>query len=272
MLTSDPNSGLNSMGLQGVNIQFSMLSPSCPSAGVLIRELYRVFGMTGEGPPDDLDLAVFESMFPVEEGDRLDLQRSLADDQLRRIHRECRQTLDDLLTSMSGDALLAELSDGPRLTKAQFDRLTAGSLWYSLVSSLDRRDPGGLPVPAPGLSGLEIPFKARFQMTVVGSLVLKLDITLVFIREGDLAKLAAEAARARKPISGRLQRLLRSDFVRHIRNSLAHGTFEQVIVGIRFSDEDKIVTATPGFLDYLSTCLSLAQLQAAAAGVRRVGH
>jgi len=42
--------------------------------------------MTGEGPPDDLDLAVFESMFPVEEGDRLDLQRSLADDQLLRIH------------------------------------------------------------------------------------------------------------------------------------------------------------------------------------------
>ena len=133
---------------------------------------------------------------------------------LRRIHRECRETLDSLLTAMSGDALLVELSEGPRLTNAQFDRLTAGSLWYSLVSSLDKRDPGGLPVRAPPFSGLELPFKARFQMTVFGSLVLKLYITLVFIREGDLAKLTAEAARARQPVSGRLQKPLRSDYVR----------------------------------------------------------
>ena len=102
-----------------------------------------MFGMPGEGPPDDLDLAVFESMFPVEEGDHYDLQRSLGDDGLRRIHRECSETLDSLLTAMSGDALLVELSEGPRLTNAQFDRLTAGSLWYSLVSSLDKRDPQG---------------------------------------------------------------------------------------------------------------------------------
>jgi len=107
-------------------------------------------------------------------------------------------------------------------------------------------------------------------MTVFGSLVLKLYFTLVFIREADLAKLALESARARKPVSGRLLKLLRSDFVRNIRNSLAHGTFEHVIVGIRFSDDDTIVTATPGFVDHLAACLSVAQLQAAAAGLRRV--
>lgn len=236
---------------------------------MLLREFYTVFGMPGEGPPDDLDLAPFESMFPVEECDRLELRRSLDDDRLRRVHRECRETLDALLTAMSGDALLAELSEGPRLTNAQFERLTAGSLWYSLVSSLDQRGPGGVAVSPPPFSGLEMPFKARFQMTVFGSLVLKLYIALVFIREGDLATLAAEAARVRKPVSGRLQKLLRSDFVRHIRNSLAHGTFEQAIVGIRFSDGDKTITATPGFLGHLGICLSVAQLQAAAAGIRR---
>jgi hypothetical protein len=239
---------------------------------VLLCEFYRVFGVPGEGPPDDLDLAALESMFLVEEGDQLDLQRSLGDDRLRRIHRECREALDSLLTAMSGNALLVELSAGPRLTNVQFDRLTAGPLWYSLVSSLDKRDPGGLPAPPPPFSGLELPFKARFQMTVFGSLVLKLYTSLVFIREGDLAKLTAEAARERKPVSGRLQKLLRSDFVRHIRNSLAHGTFEQVIVGIRFSDGDTIITATPGFLDHLATCLSVAGLQAAAAGLRRASN
>ena len=229
--------------------------------------------MPGEGPPEGLDLTVFDSMFPVNENDRHDLQRSLGDDGLRRKHRECRDTLDSLLTAMSGNTLLVELSEGSPLTSAQFDRLTAGSLWYSLVSSLDKRDPAGLPVPPPQFSGLEMPIEARFKMTVFGSLVLRLYIALVFIREGDLAKLTAEAARARKPVSGRLLKLLRSDFVRHIRNSLAHGTFEHVIVGIRFSDDDTIITATPRFLDHLATCLSLAQLQAAAAGLRRAnGH
>jgi hypothetical protein len=50
-------------------------------------------------------------------------------------------------------------------------------------------------------SELEIPLKARFQMTVFGSLVLRFYIALVFIREGDLASLAAEAAKARKAVS-----------------------------------------------------------------------
>src|ERR1035438_8148639 len=76
-----------------------MLASSCPPAGALLREFYKVFGMPGEGPLDDLDLAVFESMFPVEEGDRYDLQRSLGDDGLRRIHRECSETLDSLRDS-----------------------------------------------------------------------------------------------------------------------------------------------------------------------------
>ena len=241
---------------------------SSPPASVLLREFYRVFGMPGEGPPPNLDLRVFDSMFPVEENERELLQHSLGDDRLRRIHRECRELLESLATAMAGDTLIRELSEGSRLTSAQFDRLTAGSLWHSLVSSIDQRDPAGFPVsPFPEL---EIPFKARFQMTVFGSLVLRVYIALVFIREGDLTSLTAEAAKARKPVSGRLQKLLRSDFVRHIRNSLAHGTFENVIVGIRFSDGDTTIIATPGFLNHLATCLSLAQLQAATAALCRV--
>lgn len=243
---------------------------SSPPASVLLGEFYKVFGMPGEGPQDDLNLAPFDSMLPVEEHERHSVQSSLADRGLRRMHRECREMVDSLMTAMAGDALLRELSEGSCLTNAQFDRLTAGSLWHSVMGSLDERDAAGLPISPPPFSELEIPLKVRFQMTVFGSLVLRLYIALVFIREGDLATLAAEAARARKPVSGSLQKLLRSDFVRHIRNSLAHGTFEQVIVGIRFADETTIIIATPGFLNHLTTCLSLAQLQAAAAGLRRL--
>jgi hypothetical protein len=170
---------------------------------------------------------------------------------------------------MAGNALIEELSEGSPLTDSQFHRLSAGCHWSLLVSSLDRRDRAGLPVLPPEYSDSEMPIHSQLQMTVVGPLVLKLYITLVFT-QADLARLALEPARARKPISGRLLRLLRSDFVRNIRNSLAHGTFEPVMVGMRFSDGDNIITATPGFLGHLSMCLSLAQLQAAAASFRRV--
>lgn len=130
---------------------------------MLLREFYRVFGMPGEGPPEGLDLAVFDSMFPVSDDDRHDLQRSLGDDGLCRKHRECRETLDSLLTAMSGNALLVELSEGSPLAGAQFDRLTAGSLWYSLISSLDRRDPGGFRHPRHNSLGLRCRSKLDFR-------------------------------------------------------------------------------------------------------------
>lgn len=77
---------------------------------------------------------------------------------------------------MSGDGLLAELSEGTRISNAQFDRLTAGSLWYSLVRSLDKRDPARLPPLPPPLTWIEMPFKARFLMIIFGSMLLTLYI------------------------------------------------------------------------------------------------
>jgi len=60
------------------------------------------------------------------------------------MHRECKELLESLETAIAGDTLIRELSAGFRLTSAQFDRLTSGSLWSSLVSSIDQRDPEGL--------------------------------------------------------------------------------------------------------------------------------
>lgn len=54
-------------------------------------------GCPGEGPPDDVDLAVFEEMFPVDEGNRRDLWQSFREGTLQRMHRKCKVTLDSLL-------------------------------------------------------------------------------------------------------------------------------------------------------------------------------
>lgn len=73
-----------------------------------------------------------------------------------------------------------------------------------------------------------------------------------------------------KPACGRIVKLLRSDYVRHLRNALAHGSFERTFVGVSFQDDEVKIIATPGFLNHLATCISLAQLQAAAALSRAV--
>jgi hypothetical protein len=97
--------------------------------------------MPGEGPQPTLDLRDLDAMFPVEESERAELKHSLGDDRLRRKHGECRDLLESLATAMAGDALMRELSEGSCITRAQFDRLTAGTLWFSQVSSIDQRDP-----------------------------------------------------------------------------------------------------------------------------------
>ncbi|MGB7583512.1 MAG: hypothetical protein WBM11_01610 [Terriglobales bacterium] len=105
-------------------------------------------------------------------------------------------------------------------------------------------------------------------MTVHGSLVLRLYIALVYMREGTLNDLIAASARAGGPCSGRVRKLLNSDYVRRIRNALSHGSFYACIAGIVFRDDGKVIVATPGFLGWLSTWLTLIQLQALAASCR----
>lgn len=170
---------------------------------------------------------------------------------------------------MAGESLLKELSEGAEITAAQFERLTCGSLWYSMLAAIDVRNAHNLPVPLPAFAGINLPLQVRFQATVFGSLILRLYVALVFIREGELLAVTREAARMKKPASGRIVRLLRSDYVRHLRNALAHGTFERTFVGVAFQDGNAKILSTPAFLNHLSACISLAQLQAAAAVTRR---
>ena len=44
-------------------------------------------------------------------------------------------------------------------------------------------------------------------------------------------------------------RLFNSDYIRHIRNSLSHGTFKANIAGVYFNDNSYEIVATTGFLD-----------------------
>ncbi|MCK6450126.1 MAG: hypothetical protein L6R19_04575 [Alphaproteobacteria bacterium] len=235
------------------------------SVGDLLREFYRTFGMPDECPPPDVNVTTaFGDHVPPEEVDIL--RAALADNAARRQLHNCRALLDDLATRLTSEELLRELSGIALPAGRSVEELSLGVFWFALAGALDRRD-SGLPV-TPFDAKIDLPLPLKVQMTIQGSLVLRLYIALVYMREGVLAELIAASARAGGPCSGQIRRLLASDFVRRVRNALSHGSFSPCVAGLVFRDDDGAVVATPGMLNWLCTWLNLIQLQALAAGAR----
>jgi hypothetical protein len=235
-----------------------------PSArpGDLLRDFYGTYGMPKEGPSSSGNLDVFLSSVSVPETELDILRTALDDDSLRRQFRMCREILDDLATRLTGQELMNELVGVPLPSPDAIQRLSSGVFWFALAASLDERK-DGLPVtPVAGPADVQLPIKV--QMTVHGSLVLRLYIALVYMREGVLSDMIGESARGGGPCSGRVRKLLNSDYVRRIRNALSHGSFSACIAGLVFRDEHGAIVATPGFLQWLGMWLMLIQLQALA--------
>jgi hypothetical protein len=245
----------------------SSMNASEDKIGDLLRRFYAEYGVPKEGPPLGLDVSQLLGSMPIPDADLDILRRALNDDTARRQFRDCRAVLDELASRLTGEELLAELLGLPLPAEQGVRQLSSGVFWFALASSLDSRKDGA-PVP-PFHAGVDLPLPLRVQMTVHGSLVLRLYIALVYMREGALNDLITESARAGGPCSGRVRKLLNSDYVRRIRNALSHGSFYACLVGIVFRDDHGVIVATPGFLSWLSTWLMLIQLQALSASCRK---
>jgi len=223
--------------------------------GDLLRSFYGTFGMPNEGPGPDVNVTdtlgehVSVPEFTV-------LQDALNDSSGLRHFRDCKTLLDELATRLVGDELLRELSAIPVPDGRNTAELSNGVFWFALAASLNRRD-GGIPV-TPFDSKFDLPLPVKVQMTVQGSLILRLYLALVYMREGVLADLIAAGARSGRPCCGRVKKLLNSDYVRMVRNALSHGSFTSCAAGLVFRDERHVVVATPGFLNWLCTWMMAA--------------
>lgn len=241
------------------------MSETEDNIGDLLRQFYATFGMPGEGPPPDFNVTeAFRDQ--MQEADLAVLKTALGDSASLRQIQECRSLLDDLATRLTSEELLHELCGVPVPPGRNVEELSSGVFWFGLAASLDKRE-GGLPV-TPLDAKLELSLPLKVQMTVQGSLVLRLYVALVYMREGILADLIATSARAGGQCSGKVRKLLNSHFVRRVRNALSHGSFTPCVAGIVFRDEDGVLVGTPGFLNWLCTWLMLIQLQALTAGSR----
>jgi len=239
------------------------MSISSDSTGDLLRRFYAMYGMPGEGPPAGLDVTQIVGSDILPSRDRDVLLKAMSDKSLLKQFADSRRVLDEIATRLKNDDLMRELSNVGSSSDQEFDELLSGVLWFSLASSLDqRRD--GLPT-TPFDEHFNIPFPMKARLAVEGSLVLRLYVALVYIQQGMLKELVANGARSGKPCCGQVHKLLKSDYLRLIRNALAHGSFSSCVAGIVFRDANRVVVATPGFLIWLSNWLMVIQLQALSA-------
>ncbi len=239
------------------------MTHSADNIGDTLRNFYAIYGEADEGPPPNINVAEMLGETKATEEDVALLQAAIDDEALRRQFGICREILKDVADRLASEELLRELSN-VHVCSRDFEELSSGVFWFALASSLDRRENGLPTTPFDNQIDLDVPVKVR--MTIQGSLVLRLYVSLVYMREGVMTDLIAKGAKAGKPCCGRVRKLLYCDYVRRIRNALSHGSFSSTVAGISFRGDSGVILATPGFLNWLCTCLMLVQLHALAAG------
>jgi hypothetical protein len=197
----------------------------------LLHDFHSIFGHSEKLPPE-FDVGKLSGISVTFSQAELDIMRcALADSNLREAFDECQQIIEDLATRLTTKELVSDLG-GVNLTKQDFEELYSGVLWFSLAASLDKRE-GGLPV-SPFDDNIPIPMDINVRLTVEGSLVMRLYISLVYMREGVLNRVISQGARNRSQCCQQIRKLLNCDYVRRIRNALSHGTFSPCWLDLSF--------------------------------------
>jgi len=241
------------------DVRYEMNSIPSDSVGDLLRRFYATFGIPDEGPPAGMNVTQLLGADAIPLLDRDILTAALNDkDQLQQFSH-CREILDDLASAMAGDTLLRELAGITTGTEGEFNSMLTSVLWFSMAASLDQRQKG-LPV-TPFDDQISIPLSFKVKAAVEGSLVMRLYLALVYMREGVLSNRIDDGKKSGLPCCGKVSKLLNSDYVRRIRNALSHGSFSSCVAGIAFRDGKRTIVATRGFMNWLCTNLMLIQLQ-----------
>jgi hypothetical protein len=244
------------------------MSDNLDPIGDPLRNFYAFYGAPGERPSSDDNVSQLVGNALGSQHDLVLLERALKDDCSRKDFLTCRTIVEELANRLTDDEFLREISGVPSTSNAEFERLLNGVLWFSLAASLDKRV-GGMPKLPPEFEALNLHFSLKVRMAVVGSLVRRLYVALVYMREGTLNNLIMRGAKAHKPCCAQVQKLLNSDYVRRLRNALSHGCFSTSIAGLTLHDDHGVLVGTPRFLNGLCTWLNLIQLQALAASSPR---
>ena len=228
--------------------------------GNALRKFYNLFGVDNEGPPDSINISALLSS--VDFNDEIILIDKICSNQLViKKHNECKELIEYVANSLGDSNFMEEIDNSTiEFKPSDKDRLTNGIFWHYLASVLNPKVSREMEVniPFPG----ELPEMKQELLKVQGSLIFRMYMALVYMKEGPTIKILNQAAKSRKSISQKAKKLIQCDYVRHLRNALAHSTFESTTFGIYFNDFDKFETvASPEFLNSLTTWIMLINLQ-----------
>ena len=228
--------------------------------GDALRKYYKIYGMNDEGPPEGVNVSELIS----DEIDTIDIDlidKVCSNEIALKKFNECKVLLNKLAESLGDSKLIEEINDSiVSCTALERDHLTNGIFWHYLATTLNPKVGDAIDVEIPFPS--ELPKTYQNLLKVQGSLVFRLYMTLVYMKEGPLLKFTSLSGNNKKPISQTAKKLLKCDYVRHIRNAVSHSTFESTGFGIYFNDSEKFETVgSPEFLDSLTTWIMLLNLQ-----------
>ena len=228
--------------------------------GNALRKYYGLFGVENEGPPTEVNVSKLFGDINFDSELQL-IERICNDDIVVRKHNECNTLIEQIANSLNGANFMNEIKDSiTEVTINEKEHFTNGIFWQYLALALDPKVEKQLNYEIPFPSNLSLNNKDLLKTQ--GSLIFRLYISLVYMKEGPLLKILTETSKNRKPISGLALRFIRCDYVRHLRNAISHSTFESTSFGILFKDEDKFeAVTTPEFLNKLATCIFLINFQ-----------
>lgn len=223
---------------------------SSDNIGNVLRRFYSLYGRPQEGPSENLN--VTDSTPEVNQiQDDINLLQQICDNtKAYRDFVKCRDLVEELAVCLSEPSKFAEELDRV-LTEININKnhLTNGIFWYTLASSLDpsgnKQSHAGLLLPK------EIPLPFRHMLQLQGSLIFRLYISLVYMKEGVIQDVLQQGNASKLPTVILCRQLLNCDYIRHLRNALSHADFDTNVGGIVFRDNEVWYGATPGFLDWL---------------------
>lgn len=226
---------------------------SSDNIGNVLRIFYSLYGRPQECPPENVIISDRIPGFNQIQNDIKLLQRICDDTEAYRDFIRCRDLIEDISVRLSEAYKFVEELDKV-LTEINIkeNHLTNGIFWYTLASSLDPSSKQSHAKPLL-LLPKEIPLPFRHVLQLQGSLIFRLYISLVYMKESVIQEILQQGNSAKLPTLILCRQLLNCDYIRHLRNALSHADFDINVGGIVFHDKEVWYGATPGFLDWLCT-------------------
>lgn len=216
--------------------------------GDILRKFYSLYGRPKEAPSHDHDVSELLPELNSDILSDLKLLTQICNNPIDKKFCKCRDLLEKIADLLSDSTqLLKELDEISNHIEPEIINLSNGIFWYTLATSLEPNGKNGQDLKLPD----KIPYFFRKQLQIQGALIFRLYMSLVYMKSGAIEKILNIGLQAKKPTLILCQQLLNCDYVRHLRNSLAHANFRATIAGINFKDNNFECVATPGFLDWL---------------------